>query len=63
LRPIREYLVQTELVFEEHQGGTRGRDRVRHRPRGGALVHWLVVRRDVARIFRYRQRRLAELFI
>ena len=49
-------------TFEERDGGTRCRDRVRYRPRGGALVHWLFVRRDVERIFQYRQQRLRELF-
>jgi ligand-binding SRPBCC domain-containing protein len=40
---------------EEQNGGTLCLDQVRYRPRGGALVHWLFVRRDVERIFRYRQ--------
>ena len=48
-------------TFEECGGGTRCRDRVRYRPRGGALVNWLFVRRDVERIFQYRQQRLREL--
>ena len=49
-------------TFEEREGGTLCRDRVRYRPRGGALLDWLFVRRDVARIFQYRQQRLRELF-
>jgi len=49
-------------TFEEHAGGTLCSDRVRYRPRGGVLVHWLFVRRDVGRIFEYRQQRLKELF-
>jgi ligand-binding SRPBCC domain-containing protein len=49
-------------TFEERDGGTLCLDRVRYRPHGGALVHWLFVRRDVERIFQYRQRRLNELF-
>ncbi len=49
-------------TFEESDGGTLCRDRVRYRPRGGALVHWLFVRRDVERIFQYRQQRLQALF-
>jgi ligand-binding SRPBCC domain-containing protein len=49
-------------VFEEHNGGTRCLDHVRYRPRGGALVNWLFVRRDVEQIFSYRQERLRELF-
>ena len=49
-------------TFEERAGGTVCADRVRYRPRGGALIHWLFVRRDVQRIFQYRQQRLNELF-
>jgi ligand-binding SRPBCC domain-containing protein len=49
-------------TFEERDGGTLCRDRVRYRPRGGALIHWLFVRRDVERIFQYRQQRLAARF-
>ena len=49
-------------TFEERDGGTVCLDRVRYRPRGGALVHWLFVRRDVERIFQYRQQRLKEMF-
>ena len=49
-------------TFEERNGGTLCLDEVRYRPRGGALVHWLLVRRDVERIFQYRRKRLLELF-
>jgi len=49
-------------TFEERHGGTLCLDGVRYRPRGGAMIHWLFVRRDVERIFRYRQRRLKEIF-
>ena len=49
-------------TFEERDGGTLCLDHVRYRPRGGALVHWLFVRRDIDRIFHYRQQRLKELF-
>ena len=49
-------------TFEEQDGGTRCTDHVGYRPRGGALMNWLFVRRDVERIFQYRQRRLQELF-
>ena len=48
-------------TFEERNGGTVCADRVRYRPRGGALIHWLFVRRDVQRRFQYRQQRLNEL--
>lgn len=49
-------------AFEERDGGTLCADCVRYRPRGGALVNWLFVRRDVERIFEFRQQRMKELF-
>ena len=49
-------------TFEERNGGTLCIDDVRYRPRGGALMNWLFVRRDVQRIFAYRQQRLREMF-
>ena len=49
-------------TFEERAGGTVCLDHVRYRPCGGALIHWLFVRRDVQRIFAYRQQRLREMF-
>jgi ligand-binding SRPBCC domain-containing protein len=49
-------------TFEERDGGTLCLDHVRYRPRGGALMNWLFVRRDVEAIFRYRQQRMRELF-
>ena len=48
--------------FEERDGGTLCADRVRYRPRGGALMNWLFVRRDVELIFRFREHRMKELF-
>ncbi len=48
--------------FEERDGGTLCRDVVRYHPRGGALMNWLFVRRDVEGIFKYRQQRLNQLF-
>ena len=48
-------------TFEERDGGTLCLDQVRYHPRGGALVNWLFVRRDVERIFQYRQQRMQEL--
>lgn len=50
-----------EHTFEERNGGTLCRDRVRYAVPGGALVHRLFVRRDVEAIFAFRQRRLSEL--
>ena len=49
-------------TFEGRDGGTLCLDHVRYRPRGGALINWLFVRRDVERIFRYRQQRMQGLF-
>lgn len=49
-------------TFEERDGGTLCRDAVRYHPRGGALMNWLFVRRDVEGIFKYRQQRLNQLF-
>ena len=49
-------------TFEERDGGTVCIDAVRYRPRGGALMHWLFVRRDVERIFQFRRKRLLEIF-
>ncbi len=49
-------------TFEERDGGTLCGDQVRYWPRGGALMNWLFVRRDVERIFRYRQQRMKEMF-
>ena len=49
-------------TFTERDGGTLCRDAVRYRPRGGALMNWLFVRKDVEKIFAYRQKRLVELF-
>ena len=48
--------------FEERDGGTLCTDLVRYYPRGGALMNWLFVRRDVAKIFNYRRKRLLEIF-
>ena len=49
-------------TFEERDGGTLCLDDVCYRPLGGALVHWLFVKRDVERVFAYRRQRLGELF-
>jgi len=48
-------------TFEEHDGGTMCVDQVQYRPRGGVLVNWLFVRRDVDRIFAYRRARLKQV--
>jgi ligand-binding SRPBCC domain-containing protein len=48
-------------IFEELDGGTLVRDVVRYATPGGRLVHSLFVKRDLRRIFEYRQDRLPEL--
>ena len=49
-------------MFEEQDGGTLCIDKVNYRPRGGAIINRLFVRKDVQRIFAYRRKRLLELF-
>ncbi len=49
-------------TFAEVDGGTAVRDIVRYRVPGGALANALFVRRDVRKIFGYRQQKLAALF-
>jgi ligand-binding SRPBCC domain-containing protein len=49
-------------TFEEHGGATLCKDDVRYRPRGGSLVNWLFVRRDIESIFAFRTERLADIF-
>jgi len=51
-----------EHLFEERDGGTLARDRVDFGVLGGRLAERLFVRRDVERIFAYRQKMLEELF-
>ncbi|QOI99417.1 MAG: SRPBCC family protein [Phycisphaeraceae bacterium] len=54
-----------EHTFEPAPGGTRCTDRVDYRIPGGPLapiLHRLIVRRDLERIFDYRARALADVF-
>lgn len=51
-----------EHRFEERDGGTWCTDTVRYGVPGGALINWLVVERDVRKIFEFRQRQLMNLF-
>jgi ligand-binding SRPBCC domain-containing protein len=51
-----------EHRFEPCDEGTRVIDDVNYGVPGGPLVHALLVRRDVAAIFHYRQQALLELF-
>lgn len=48
--------------FVERDGGTLCRDEVIYRPRGGWLIDYLFVRRDVAKIFSYRTEQLKKAF-
>jgi ligand-binding SRPBCC domain-containing protein len=49
-------------TFAERDGGTIVRDVVRYSVPGGALANTLFVKRDLQKIFAYRQQKLAELF-
>ena len=49
-------------TFEPVDGGTLATDRVAYRVPGGALVHNLMVKRDIETIFNYRQEQLRALF-
>lgn len=51
-----------EHTFEEDGDGTIVGDYVRYSVPFGALANWLFVRRDVERIFAYREKRLGEIF-
>jgi ligand-binding SRPBCC domain-containing protein len=44
--------------FEEHNGGTLVRDTVDYKVPGGGLIHWLLVKRDLTTIFKYRHERM-----
>lgn len=49
-------------TFEERDGGVLAGDHVKYAVPGGALMNNLLVRRDVEKIFEYRQKELAEIF-
>jgi ligand-binding SRPBCC domain-containing protein len=49
-----------EHRFSSVDGGTLVEDRVRYRMWGGRLVHSLLVRGDLERVFRYRQQQVRE---
>jgi ligand-binding SRPBCC domain-containing protein len=49
-------------TFTAAEGGTVVEDTVRYQPIGGSLVHRLFVRRDLERIFTYRQQRILDVF-
>jgi hypothetical protein len=50
-----------EHRFEPRDGGTFCSDHIRYAVTGGELIHRLFVRRDVERIFAYRELKLREL--
>lgn len=58
--PYRQWI--HEHTFEPQDGGTLARDVVQYAVPGGAIIDRLLVRRDVERIFRFRQEKLEELF-
>jgi ligand-binding SRPBCC domain-containing protein len=49
-------------TFETVAEGTLAVDEVRYRVPGGRLANWLIVQRDLERIFEFRQKRMRELF-
>lgn len=49
-----------EHIFEEQTEGTLVTDIVQYSVFGGALVNWLIVQKDVERIFNYRLEQLCE---
>lgn len=49
-------------TFEETPEGTLARDEVHYRVFGGRLINWLLVEKDLRRIFEFRRTRLLELF-
>ncbi|MDP9119759.1 MAG: SRPBCC family protein [Acidobacteriota bacterium] len=51
-----------EHTFEEEDGGSRVVDRVRYAVLGGALVNRLLVAKDLAKVFAWRQEKLGEVF-
>ncbi|MFN9720753.1 MAG: SRPBCC family protein [Planctomycetota bacterium] len=57
------YLLWEHLhTFETVLEGTLATDEVRYRVPGGRLVNWLIVQRDLERIFKYRRDKMLELF-
>ncbi len=49
-------------MFEDISGGTNVIDEVHYRVPGGFLVHFLVVKRDLKKIFAYRRQQMFEIF-
>ena len=59
-RPYRQWI--HEHRFEDEDGGTLCVDTVRYAVWGGALVNTLLIKRDVEKIFTYRNERLRAIF-
>lgn len=51
-----------EHLFEDKDGGTLMTDKVTYRVWGGPLIDRLFVRKDLDRIFRFRTKRMTEIF-
>jgi ligand-binding SRPBCC domain-containing protein len=58
--PYRQWI--HEHTFKEARGGTLCTDEVKYAVLGGAIVNELLVKRDVATIFEYRQKVLRDIF-
>ncbi|MBI1338453.1 MAG: CDP-paratose 2-epimerase [Phycisphaera sp.] len=58
--PYRQWV--HEHTFTPVEGGTLCRDKVEYAVPGGELIHQLLVKRDVERIFDYREKKMEELF-
>ncbi len=58
--PYRQWI--HEHVFVDEGPTTLVQDRVRYKVLGGGLIHWLAVKRDVVKIFTYRDEMMAKLF-
>ena len=56
------YLWEHFHTFEEVENGTLVSDHVKYRAPGGALVHALLVKNDLRKIFEYRRDRMLVLF-
>lgn len=58
--PYRQWIHQHAFIDEGDT--TLMQDTVRYRVFGGALVNWLIVERDLKKIFTYRERAIQEIF-
>jgi ligand-binding SRPBCC domain-containing protein len=58
--PYRSWI--REHRFEEQAGGTTFHDHVRYSVLGGRIIDLLIVRRELRKIFAFREKKLAEIF-